>query len=94
MKPSKCPFKIRSPIGDGALRGRASELSVADRRGLLVKGIFDAVGLTAVLGGGLGGNLGFAFCWGLTKAALLSESLRRRAVPRSKRGSGRGVASG
>ena len=37
LKPSKCPLRIRSPIGDGARRGRAS-LIVAERRVLRTMG--------------------------------------------------------
>lgn len=58
MNPSKWPLRMRSPIGEGALRGRwASPLRVADLRGLFENGAVRAVGLTAVLGGGLGGPL-------------------------------------
>ena len=53
LKPSKWPFKIRSPIGDGALRGLAAELTVADRRGLLM-----ILGVVDEMGGGLGGEEG------------------------------------
>lgn len=43
-------------MGEGARRGRPpSMLTVADRRGLLVKGGLGPTGLTAELGGGLGG---------------------------------------
>lgn len=50
---------MRSPIGDGALRGRAfpvPELTVADRRGLVscLKGVLPTAGSTAVLGGVIG----------------------------------------
>jgi len=45
-------------MGEGALRGfPPSVLIVADRRGLLEKGAVLEVGLTAVLGGGLGGDV-------------------------------------
>jgi hypothetical protein len=34
LKPSKCPLRIRSPMGEGALRGfRLSALMVAERTG-------------------------------------------------------------
>jgi len=78
LKPSKWPLRIRSPIGEGARRGFSA--TVAERRGFVVKGAPLAVGLTAVLGGGLGGELE-SNC-GLVKA-LLNESLRKRPVPRS-----------
>jgi hypothetical protein len=81
LKPSKWPLRIRSPIGEGARRGLALSATVAERRGFVVKGAPLAVGLTAVLGGGLGGELGSN--GGLAKAALLNESLRKRPVPRS-----------
>jgi hypothetical protein len=58
LKPSKWPLRIRSPIGEGARRGLALSATVAERRGFVVKGVPRAVGLTAVLGGGLGGELG------------------------------------
>lgn len=57
LKPSKWPLRIRSPIGEGALRGfPPSVLIVAERRGLFVKGAVLHVGVTAVFGGGLGGD--------------------------------------
>jgi hypothetical protein len=91
LKPSKWPLRIRSPIGEGARRGFSA--TVAERRGFVVKGAPLAVGLTAVLGGGLGGELGsngdFA-----AKAALLNESLRKRPVPRSWQASGIAVGGG
>lgn len=72
-------------MGEGALRGLAFSLTVADRRGLFLNGTALSVGLTAVFGGGGGrplvSNVGF------TKAELLSESLRRRLDPRSFFGS-------
>lgn len=45
-------------MGEGARRGLEPSLMVAERRGLVSreKGMFLAVGLTAVLGGGLGGR--------------------------------------
>jgi hypothetical protein len=58
LKPSKWPLRIRSPIGEGARRGLALSAMVAERRGFVPKGAPLAVGLTAVLGGGLGGDLG------------------------------------
>ena len=57
LKPSKWPLRIRSPIGEGARRGLAHSATVAERRGFDEKGAPLAVGLTAVLGGGLGGEL-------------------------------------
>lgn len=46
---------MRSPIGEGALRCLPlSELIVAERRGLFVKGAVLGVVLTAVFGGVLG----------------------------------------
>jgi len=49
---------MRSPIGEGALRGLPpSVLIVAERWGLTVKGAVLDVGLTAVFGGGLGGDV-------------------------------------
>lgn len=49
---------MRSPMGEGALRGRpGSMLIVADRRGFVENGTPLGVELTAVLGGGLGGPL-------------------------------------
>jgi len=82
-------LRILSPIGEGALRGfMLSELMVADRRGLFEKGAVLEVGLTAVFGGGLGGDAARPLSkGGFTKAALLRESLRRRLVPRSVRAS-------
>lgn len=77
-------------MGEGARRGFAPSLSVAERRGLVSreKGTVFAVGLTAVLGGGDGGEKrpspgDFA------NAPLLKESLRKRPDPRSSWGSGR-----
>lgn len=56
LNPSKWPLRIRSPMGEGALRGLGpSPLRVAERRGLVVNGAVREVGLTAELGGGLGG---------------------------------------
>jgi hypothetical protein len=59
LKPSKWPFKMRSPMGEGARRGFVPSLTVAERRGLVSrgreKGCDFAVGLTAEFGGGLGG---------------------------------------
>lgn len=50
---------MRSPIGEGTLRGfPPSVLIVAERWGLFVKGAALGVGLTAVFGGGLGGDGG------------------------------------
>lgn len=86
LKPSKWPLRMRSPIGEGALRGfPPSVLIVAERRGLFVKGAVLHVGVTAVFGGGLGGDTirPAASSWGLIKAALLRESLRKTLVPRS-----------
>jgi hypothetical protein len=49
---------MRSPIGEGTLRGLPpSVLIVAERWGLFVKGAAWDVGLTAEFGGGLGGSL-------------------------------------
>ena len=39
-------------MGEGALRGFATSLIVADRRGLFLNGAVLSVGLTAVFGGG------------------------------------------
>lgn len=86
LKPSKWPFKIRSPMGDGARRGRPSAtLRVADRRGLSLRpnGITGKVGLTAELGGTPGGER-------LPSGAILRERRRRRPCPRSLCVSGRG----
>jgi len=51
-------------MGEGALRGFALSLIVADRRGLFLNGIVLSVGLTAVFGGGGGrpptSNVGWA----------------------------------
>jgi hypothetical protein len=58
LKPSKWPFKMRSPIGEGALRGLDAVLIVADRRGLLRVG---PVGVVAELGGGFGGDTVLTF---------------------------------
>jgi len=55
LKPSKWPFKIRSPIGEGALAGLVVELIVADLRGLLRR---PERGVVQDLGGGLGGDGG------------------------------------
>jgi len=84
-------------MGEGALRGFVpSELIVADRRGLVWNGAVFVVGLTAELGGGLGGDAerGPLSSCGLTKALLLKESLRRRFFPRSVWASGRAVDIG
>jgi hypothetical protein len=86
LNPSKWPLRILSPMGDGALRGFAISLIVADRRGLFLNGAVLSVGLTAVFGGGVGRPL--VSIVGFTKAELLRESLRRRLVPRSFFGSG------
>jgi hypothetical protein len=49
---------MRSPIGEGALRGFApSVLIVAERCGFFAKGAVWGVGLTAVFGGGAGGDV-------------------------------------
>jgi len=99
LKPSKWPLRIRSPMGDGARRGFAGSMRVAERRGResREKGMVLAVGETAVLGGGLGGDterfIGPSF-GGFTKAPLLKESLRKRAVPRSTCVPGRGWVCG
>ena len=57
LKPSKWPFRILSPIGEGARCGRAEEVVVA-RLCFVSRGYgrFGAVGLTAVLGGASGIN--------------------------------------
>jgi len=79
---------MRSPIGEGALRGFPSQLIVSERWGLFVKGASLGLGLTAVGGGARepGGVVGEEVSsWGLTKVALLRESLRpkfKRLVPR------------
>jgi len=85
---------MRSPIGEGARRGLAPSLMVADRlwRGkvLLEKGeVFD-VGVTAELGGVPGGKdaLELSSYGGFAKAPALMESRRRRPEPRSSWGSG------
>lgn len=57
MKLSKWPFRIRSPMGEGARRGLPDSVTVADRFGFLPAK--DAVGMTgdvdtAELGGGTG----------------------------------------
>lgn len=57
MKLSKWPFRIRSPIGEGARRGLPDSVTVADRFGFLPAN--EEVGMTgevdtAVLGGGAG----------------------------------------
>lgn len=82
-------------MGEGARRAFEPSLIVAERRGLVSreKGMDLAVGLTAVLGGGDGGERRpspgvFA------KAPLLKESLRKRPDPRSSWGSGRVVGCG
>lgn len=78
---------MRSPIGEGARRGLESMLIVADRRGLpppsREKGgsCLGSTGLTAELGGALGGERR-AGSLGLAKE-LLRESLRKMPVPRS-----------
>ena len=62
MKPSKWPFRIRSPIGDGARRGRPPSLTVAERRGLVSREkALDEVGLTAEFGGAPGTVIGPSF---------------------------------
>ena len=62
LKPSKWPFRMRSPMGEGARRGLVPSIMVAERRGLVSrgreKGLDFAMGLTAEFGGGLGGNPG------------------------------------
>jgi hypothetical protein len=68
-------------MGEGALRGFAISLIVADRRGLFLNGAVLSVGLTAVFGGGAGRPL--VSIVGFAKVELLRESLRRRLVPRS-----------
>lgn len=77
-------------MGEGARRGLpASGLSVAERFGLLVLGgadgvgvnLLGTVGLSALLGGGLG-TLGEESCMGLGMA-LLRESLLSTRVPLS-----------
>lgn len=76
-------------MGDGALRGLASTLMVAERRGRLSRtngSCLPSVGLTAELGGALGGDRDL-MSEGLAKV-LLIESLRKRPVPRSAWGSG------
>lgn len=89
LKPSKCPLRIRSPIGEGARRGLEPSFIVAERRGLVSreKGIVLGEVLTAVFGGGEGGPLRPS-TMGLAKAPLLKESLRSRPEPRSSWGSG------
>jgi len=72
-------------MGEGARRGFAFSLIVADRRGLFLNGAVLSVGETAVFGGG-GGRPPVSSV-GFTKAELLRESLRRRLVPRSFFGS-------
>jgi len=72
-------------MGEGALRGLAFSLIVADRRGLFLNGAVLSVGVTAVFGGG--GGRPPVSRGGFTKAELLRESLRRRLVPRSFFGS-------
>jgi len=81
---------MRSPIGEGALRGFPSQLIVSERRGLFVKGASWSLGLTAEGGGarepgGGGGNEVVVSSWGLKEVELLRESLRpkfKRLVPR------------
>lgn len=80
-------------MGDGARRGRPSVvLRVAERRGLesrsRPKGSVLWVGLTAVLGGALGGERFPSF--GFMKA-LLRESRRKSPWPRSLCASGSAV---
>jgi len=75
---------MRSPIGEGALRGfPPSVLIVAERRGLTVKGAVLHVGLTAVFGGGSGGDTARVVVSIEGLNALLRESLRKTLVPRS-----------
>lgn len=58
LKPSKWPLRIRSPMGEGALRGLvAPVLMVAERRGLPSGRGDSAIGDIAEFGGGLGGDL-------------------------------------
>jgi hypothetical protein len=79
-------------MGEGARRGLASKLIVADRRGLppwRVKGgscVVSVGGVTAELGGTLGGELDLKSA-GLAKA-VLKDSLRNKPVPLSALGSG------
>jgi hypothetical protein len=79
---------MRSPIGEGALRGfPPSQLIVSERWGLFEKGASLGLGLTAVGGGARepGGGEEVVSSWGLEKVALLRESLRpkfKRLVPR------------
>lgn len=56
MKPSKCPLRILSPIGEGARRGRVCPLTVAERLDLRLGTILLVMGglVTAELGGGEG----------------------------------------
>lgn len=80
---------MRSPIGEGTLRG-LSQLIVSERRGLFVKGASWSLGLTAEGGGarepgGGGGSEVVVSIWGLTGGALLKESRRpkfKRLLPR------------
>jgi hypothetical protein len=96
LKPSKWPLRMRSPMGDGALRGRPSAaLSVAARRGdrpcatsrSRPNGVV-CVGLTAVFGGALGGERFPSV--GLMKP-VLRESRRKSPWPRSLWASGMAV---
>lgn len=83
LKPSKWPLRMRSPMGDGALRGRPSAaLIVAERWGLSrPNGRLFWVGLTAVFGGAFGGERARLPISGFK--AVLSESRRMTPVPRS-----------
>jgi hypothetical protein len=52
-------LSILSPMGEGARRVRpVSTPRVAERRGLVEKGVLAGLVLTVVLGGGLGGDVG------------------------------------
>lgn len=64
---------MRSPMGEGALRGFSLSVIVVARRGLFVKGIALDVGLTAVFGGGLGGDTGRAAVsnWGYNQCLMI-----------------------
>jgi len=67
---------MRSPIGDGALRGLdAPVLIVAERRGLLTGYSDSPIGDIAEFGGGLGGvfTLAEVSIWGLAKAGPPNE---------------------
>jgi len=74
---------MRSPIGDGARRGREGKPKVAALFGLLSKGNGLSVeeGETAEFGGGLGGSDDSLTAF--EKAALPSESRRSKPAPRS-----------